>query len=274
MKTLTSQIEEIWKNYNNLPAKSEKFKHAVKIVRVVIGMVNSGEQRVSTRIKQGKWKTYHWVKKAIFLSFLLNKSNIIASSYIHYYDKIPPKFNLSWDEDEFEKENLRIVPTAYIREGSYIGKNTIIMPCFINIGAYIDNNTMIDAQVTIGSCAQIGKDCHISSGVTIGGVLEPVQSNPVIIEDNCFIGAGCNITEGVIIEEGSIIAMGVNIGASTKIINQKTGEVLYGRVPAYSVVIPGSIKSNGNNMHYACAVIIKKTDSNTRKKVDINELLR
>lgn len=274
MKTVISQIEEIWENHKNWSVKSEKFKYGVKIIRIVIGMLDSGEQRISTQISQGKWETCKWIKKAVLLSFVLHRSNIIASSYMHYYDKIPPKFHLSWDEDAFTKENLRIVPTAYIRKGAYIGKNTIIMPCFINIGAYIGDNTMVDAQVNIGSCAQICKDCHISSGVTIGGVLEPIQAHPVIIEDNCFIGAGCNIVEGAIIEEGSVIGMGVNIGASTKIVDQKTGEISYGRVPAYSVVIPGSIKSKDANIYHTCAVIIKKIDQTTRKKVSINELLR
>ena len=276
MKRYVEQINEIWNNKDAIVANkdSEKFKSARKIVRIVIDELDKGRERVCEKKSNG-WQINEWAKKAILLSFMMHSCDQYNVGPYQFFDKIPPKFNNDWEEEHFVREKLRIVPGGYVRKGSYIGKNTILMPCFVNIGAYIDDNSMIDTWATIGSCAQIGKNCHISGGVGIGGVLEPIQANPVIIEDNCFIGARSEIAEGVIVEEGSVISRGVYIGASTKIVDRETGEITYGRVPKYSVVVPGSIPSgNGSNVSLYCAVIVKKVDEKTRSKTSLNELLR
>ncbi|MDX1917139.1 MAG: 2,3,4,5-tetrahydropyridine-2,6-dicarboxylate N-succinyltransferase [Rickettsiaceae bacterium] len=276
MKKYISQINDIWQEKEEIKKSpnSEKFISAKKIVTVVIEELDKGKERVCYK-ENNTWIVNEWAKKAILLAFYFFSSENYNLGVTQAYDKIRPKFGDSWDERIFAKENMRIVPSAYVRKGVYIGKNTIIMPSFINIGAYVDDNTLIDTWATIGSCAQIGKNCHISGGVGIGGVLEPVQANPVIIEDNCFIGARSEIAEGVIIEEGAVISMGVYLGASTKIIHRYTGEIIYGRVPSNSVVVPGTMPgASPSHPSLYCAVIVKQVDSNTRRKTSINELLR
>lgn len=276
MKKYISQIEEIWDKRENLLAdkNSEDFKSARKIVRVIIDELDKGKERVCFK-QEENWVVNQWAKKAILLSFLMHENEQFSAGPFQWFDKIRPKFNEDWEEQDFIKEKLRLVPGSYIRKGAYIGKNTVIMPSFINLGAYIDDNSLIDTWATIGSCAQIGKNCHISGGVGIGGVLEPLQANPVIIEDNCFIGARSEIAEGVIVKEGAVISMGVFIGASTKIVYRDTGEIIYGHVPAYSVVVPGTLPNQDpTKPSLYCAVIIKKVDEKTRAKTSINEILR
>ena len=249
-------------------------------VNEVIDQLDSGKLKICYKNEE-KYHVNQWVKKAILLSFRLNdnfmsKQKNICGDSISFYDKVSLKF-ANWNEDDFKKSGFRALPGSVVRRGSYIGKNVVLMPSFINIGAYVDDSTMVDTWSTIGSCAQIGKNCHISGGVGIGGVLEPLQSNPVIIEDDCFIGARSEIAEGVIVEKGSVISMGVYIGASTKIIDRSTGEIIIGRVPAYSVVVSGSMiseNSKDKNLSLYCAVIVKKVDEKTRSKTSINELLR
>lgn len=276
MKKYISQVEEIWEKRSTLLANrnSEEFKSARKIVRIIIDELDKGKERVCYK-QNNEWLVNEWAKKTILLSFMFHESEQYSAGPFQWFDKIPPKFNENWEEEHFLKERLRIVPGSYVRKGAYIGKNTIIMPSFINIGAYIDDNSLIDTWSTIGSCAQIGKNCHISGGVGIGGVLEPLQAKPVIIEDDCFIGARSEIAEGVIIEQGSVISMGVYIGASTKIIERDTGVIHYGKVPAYSVVVPGTLpNTDANKPSLYCAVIVKKVDEKTRSKTAINEILR
>ena len=276
MKKYINQIEEIWNNRESLLSEkmSENFKDARKIISVVIDDLDKGKQRVCYK-NEGEWKVNEWSKKAILLNFLMYDSEQYSAGPFQWFDKIRPKFNESWEEEHFIKEKLRLVPGSYVRKGAYVGKNTVIMPSFINIGAYIDDNSMVDTWSTIGSCAQIGKNCHISGGVGIGGVLEPIQAKPVIIEDNCFIGARSEIAEGVIVKEGSVISMGVYIGASTKIVDRETGEIIYGQIPPYSVVVPGTLPgSDITKPALYCAVIIKKVDERTRAKTSINEILR
>lgn len=242
-------------------------------VITIIGMLDKGALRVCNK-ENDVWQVNQWVKKAILLSFRLNDNTLITSGAHHYFDKVPLKFS-NWSEKEFKYAGFRVLPGAVVRSGSYIGKNAVLLPSFINIGAYVGEGTMVDTWATVGSCAQIGKNCHISGGAGIGGVLEPLQANPVIIEDNCFIGARSEIAEGVIVEEGSVISMGVYIGASTKIIDRTTGEICYGKVPAYSVVVPGNIQDKNNpNLSLYAAIIVKRVDEKTRSKTSINELLR
>ena len=246
-------------------------------VRRVISALDCGELRVVSK-ESGHWVVQAWLKKAVLLSFRLNPLSIHEGPDMAWYDKIPMKTQ-NWDEESFQEAGFRSVPGSWVRHGAYVARDVVLMPSFVNIGAYIGAGTMIDSWVTIGSCAQIGAHCHISSNVCIAGVLEPVQANPVIIEDNCFIGAGSNIAEGVIVEQGAVIAMGVFLGASTKIVDRETGEVTTGRVPAYSVVVPGSLpgepRSDGKpTPSLACAVIVKRVDAGTRAKTSINELLR
>ena len=249
-------------------------------VNEAINLLDSGKARVCSKIDD-KWHVNQWLKKAILLSFRLNdnflsKQQNINGDAISFFDKVSLKFN-NWQESDFRQAGFRALPGSVVRRGSYIAKNVVLMPSFVNLGAYVDESTMVDTWSTIGSCAQIGKNCHISGGVGIGGVLEPLQANPVIIEDDCFIGARSEIAEGVIVEKGAVISMGVYIGASTKIIDRASGEIYYGRVPAYSVVVPGNISStsiNDKNLSLYCAVIVKKVDEKTRSKTSINELLR
>ncbi len=237
-----------------------------------IAGLNCGELRVAEKINNS-WHVNTWLKKAVLLYFRLNSNKKIDAAYTHFYDKVPLKYARS-DEDELQRSQVRIVPAALARYGSYQAANVIMMPSYINIGAYVDNGTMIDTWATVGSCAQIGKNVHLSGGVGIGGVLEPLQATPTIIEDNCFIGARSEIVEGVIVEKGSVISMGVYIGQSTRIYDRETGEIIYGRVPARSVVVPGNLPSRNGSYSLYCAVIVKRVDQKTLDKVGINELLR
>jgi 2,3,4,5-tetrahydropyridine-2-carboxylate N-succinyltransferase len=237
----------------------------------VIERLDSGALRVAEK-RDGAWVVHQWVKKSVLLSFRLNdNAPMAAGGYAQFYDKVPTKF-AGWTAQDFERAGVRVVPPAVARRGSYIARNAVLMPSFVNIGAYVDEGTMVDTWATVGSCAQIGKNVHLSGGVGIGGVLEPLQANPTIIEDNCFIGARSEVVEGVIVEENSVLGMGVFIGQSTKIFNRETGEIAYGRVPAGSVVVAGSLPSRDCNLY--CAVIVKQVDARTRSKTSINELLR
>ncbi len=275
-------IEQAFSNISQVNSSTQgEIREAVNEVSKLL---DSGQLRICEQvIKDGAqcWQVNQWLKKAVLLSFRLNdnflsKQKSELGNSLSFYDKVALKFN-DWNEDRFRQAGFRSLPGAIVRYSAFIAKNVVLMPSFVNVGAYVDEGSMIDSWATVGSCAQIGKNCHISGGVGIGGVLEPLQANPVIIEDNCFIGARSEIAEGVIVEKGSVISMGVYIGASTKIIDRSTGEVFYGRVPAYSVVVPGSISnesSNVKNLSLYCAVIVKKVDEKTRSKTSINDLLR
>ena len=241
-------------------------------VASVTEQLDSGKLRVAEKIC-GQWVVHQWVKKAVLLSFRLSENAPMQGGFAQFYDKVPNKF-ATWDAAAFARSGVRVVPPAVARRGSFVAKNVVMMPSFVNIGAYVDEGTMVDTWVTVGSCAQIGKHVHLSGGVGIGGVLEPLQANPTIIEDNCFIGARSEIVEGVIVEENSVISMGVYISQSTKIYDRATGEVSYGRVPAGSVVVAGNLPSADGKYSLYCAVIVKKVDAGTRAKTAINELLR
>ena len=241
-----------------------------------LNQLDSGIIRVCEKINN-KWIVNQWIKKAILLSFRLNDNDIVKASHATWFDKVESK-TANWTRDDHLKAGFRYVPDAVVRKSAFIAKGVILMPSFVNLGAYVDEGTMIDTWATVGSCAQIGKNCHISGGAGIGGVLEPLQANPVIIEDNCFVGARSEVAEGVIIGEGAVLSMGVFIGASTKIVDRETGEIYMGKVPPYSVVVPGSLPSKKNNESLNpslyCAVIVKKVDEKTRSKTSINDLLR
>lgn len=274
MTNLQQIIENAFDNRDQINSSTKG--EVRESVQELLNQLDQGKIRICQK-ENGVWQVNQWLKKAILLSFRLNDNSLITSgndNCSNYFDKVPLKFS-SWNEDDFKKAGFRAVPGAVVRHSAFIGKNVVLMPSFVNIGAYVDEGTMVDTWATIGSCAQIGKNCHISGGTGIGGVLEPLQANPVIIEDNCFIGARSEIAEGVVVETGSVISMGVFIGASTKIIDRATGEIFYGKVPAYSVVVPGSIpgKNAGDPSLYA-AVIVKRVDEKTRSKTGINELLR
>jgi len=241
-------------------------------VEEAINLLDTGKARVAEQKSMGDWQVNEWLKKAVLLSFRLEE-NIPIAGYTQYYDKVPSKFANTTSE-EFQAAGVRVVPPATARRGSYIASNTVLMPSYVNIGAYVDSGTMIDTWATVGSCAQIGKNVHLSGGVGIGGVLEPLQANPTIIEDNCFIGARSEVVEGVIVEEGAVISMGVYIGQSTKIFNRETGEITFGRIPAGSVVVSGNLPSKDGSYSLYCAVIVKQVDAKTRSKVGINKLLR
>ena len=240
-----------------------------------LNKLDSGSLRVCEKINN-EWQVNQWIKKAILLSFRLNDNEIIKASHATWFDKVESK-TANWTKDDHLKAGFRYVPDAVVRKSAFIAKGVVLMPSFVNLGAYVDEGTMIDTWATVGSCAQIGKNCHISGGAGIGGVLEPLQANPVIIEDNCFIGARSEVAEGVIVGEGAVLSMGVFIGASTKIVDRSTGEIHMGKVPAYSVVVPGTLpgKKEGNiNPSLYCAVIVKRVDEKTRSKTSINDLLR
>ncbi|KAA3666715.1 2,3,4,5-tetrahydropyridine-2,6-dicarboxylate N-succinyltransferase [Pectobacterium carotovorum] len=241
-------------------------------VTQAINLLDSGALRVAEKI-DGQWVTHQWLKKAVLLSFRINDNQLIEGGETRFFDKVPMKF-ADYDEARFQREGVRVAPPASVRRGAYIARNTVLMPSYVNIGAYVDEGTMVDTWVTVGSCAQIGKNVHLSGGVGIGGVLEPLQANPTIIEDNCFIGARSEVVEGVVIEEGSVISMGVFISQSTRIYDRETGEIHYGRVPAGSVVVSGNLPSKDGSHSLYCAIIVKKVDAKTRAKVGINELLR
>ncbi len=271
MQDLQLLIDAAWENRANLtPASASAEVRAA--VEQVIAALDRGELRVAEKVDRS-WRTNQWVKKAVLLSFRLEDNRVMAGASTQYYDKVPTKF-ARYSAEDFAAGGFRVVPPATARRGAYIARNVVLMPSYVNIGAYVDEGTMVDTWATVGSCAQIGKGVHLSGGVGIGGVLEPLQANPTIIEDHCFIGARSEIVEGVIVEENSVVSMGVYIGASTRIYNRATGETLYGRIPAGSVVVPGSLPAADGKYALYCAVIVKQVDAKTRAKTSINELLR
>ena len=271
MSTLQHTIEQAFENRAEYtPAAAPADVKAA--VNEVIAQLNSGVLRCAEK-QDGVWVVNEWVKKAVLLSFRLNDNVVLNDGVSQYFDKVPTRFD-GYSDADFRDGGFRVVPGAVARTGSFIGKNVVLMPSYVNIGAYVDEGTMVDTWATVGSCAQIGKNVHLSGGVGIGGVLEPLQASPTIIEDNCFIGARSEIVEGVIVGEGSVISMGVYIGQSTKILDRETGEVTYGYIPAGSVVVSGSIPSQDGSHSLYCAVIVKKVDAKTRSKTSVNELLR
>lgn len=273
MKNYVTIIENYWQNRDALPQDQKLLNDAKIDIARVLESLDKGEITVASK-DSGVWEVNQWVKKAILLSFKITDSKVYQSGVSTWYDKIEQKFHNSTGE-EMKQFSTRLVPGSYIRKGAYVGRNTVIMPSFINIGAYVGDGTLVDTWATIGSCAYVGRNCHISGGVGIGGVLEPIQANPVIIEDGCFIGARSEIAEGVLVEQGAVISMGVFLGASTKIVDRNTGAISYGKVPAYSVVVPGFLPAKEEGMPgLACAVIVKRVDQKTREKTSINELLR
>ena len=272
---MTQQLQQIielaWEGRASLTAvNSHEIREAVAHV---IADLDMGRLRVATRDGVGQWTTHQWIKKAVLLSFRLTDNNVMRAGDLSFYDKVPTKF-ADLTPDEMKATGVRVVPPAVARRGSFVAKNVVLMPSYVNIGAYVDEGTMVDTWATVGSCAQIGKNVHLSGGVGIGGVLEPMQAGPTIIEDNCFIGARSEVVEGVIIEENSVISMGVYIGQSTKIYDRATGTVTYGRVPAGSVVVSGNLPSTDGKYSLYCAVIVKRVDAQTRAKTSLNELLR
>src|SRR5450830_1092205 len=273
---MTQQLQNIidcaWEDRANISVKSAP-KEVADAVEHVISQLNSGMLRVATREAVGQWTTHQWIKKAVLLSFRLTDNQVMKAGDLGFYDKVPTKF-AHLDEEAMKASGVRVVPPAVARRGSFVGKGVILMPSYVNIGAYVDEGTMVDTWATVGSCAQIGKHVHLSGGVGIGGVLEPMQANPTIIEDNCFIGARSEIVEGVIVEENSVISMGVYIGQSTKIYDRATGEVTYGRVPAGSVVVSGNLPSEDGKYSLYAAIIVKRVDAQTRAKTSLNDLLR
>jgi len=274
---MTSQFETLinaaWEDRASLsPDTKGETRDAIE---AAIMALDSGEMRVASKSGNGDWVVHQWLKKAVLLGFRIHPNQIMSGGPAdgNFYDKVPSKFE-GWTEADFQKAAFRVVPPATVRRGSYIAPNAVLMPSYVNIGANVGAGTMVDTWATVGSCAQIGKDVHLSGGVGIGGVLEPLQANPTIIEDNCFIGARSEVVEGVIIREGAVLAMGVFISQSTKILNRATGEISYGEVPAYSVVVPGTLPSKDGSHSLACAVIVKTVDAKTRSKTGVNELLR
>jgi 2,3,4,5-tetrahydropyridine-2-carboxylate N-succinyltransferase len=241
-------------------------------VETVLGLLDSGELRVAQKLTGG-WRVHEWLKKAVLLSFRIADNCAVRAGALNFYDKVPLKYD-GWDAAQFGAAGVRVVPPATVRRGAFIAPNVVLMPSYVNIGAYVDSGTMVDTWATVGSCAQIGKNVHLSGGVGIGGVLEPLQSAPTIIEDNCFIGARSEIVEGVIVESGAVISMGVFIGQSTRIYDRERDETLYGRVPAGAVVVPGTLPAKNGKYGLACAVIVKRVDAQTRAKTSLNELLR
>jgi 2,3,4,5-tetrahydropyridine-2,6-dicarboxylate N-succinyltransferase len=273
---MSQQIQKIidtaWDDRANVSAKSTP-KEVSEAVEYVISQLNSGHLRVATRDGVGQWTTHQWIKKAVMLSFRLNDNAIMRAGDLGFYDKVPTKF-AHLDEAAMKATGVRVVPPAVARRGSYVAKGAILMPSYVNIGAYVDEGTMVDTWAAVGSCAQIGKNVHLSGGVGIGGVLEPMQAGPTIIEDNCFIGARSEVVEGVIVEENSVLSMGVYIGQSTPIYNRATDTVSYGRVPSGSVVISGTLPKNDGKYSMYAVIIVKTVDAQTRSKTSLNDLLR
>jgi len=278
---LKNKIEDLWENQENENFTNKSTKN---MIFEVLNLLDTGEERIAQKDKDN-WKINGWLKKAILLSFKVRDSSMFSSGISNsrggqysWYDKVDLKTS-GWVEDEWTKRGFRSVPGAIVRYSAHIAESVVLMPSFVNLGAYVDSGTMIDTWATVGSCAQIGKNVHLSGGAGIGGVLEPIQANPVIIEDNCFIGARSEVAEGVIVREGSVLSMGVYIGASTKIVNRETGEIIFGEVPPYSVVVPGSLpgkktQTGEDGPALYCAVIVKQVDEKTRSKTSINDLLR
>ncbi|NNE57334.1 MAG: 2,3,4,5-tetrahydropyridine-2,6-dicarboxylate N-succinyltransferase [Hellea sp.] len=270
---LSKMIDAAWDDRASLSPETKGEKRDA--IEASIMALDSGELRVASKAGNGDWEVHQWLKKAVLMGFRIHANKIMTGGAAggNWWDKVPSKFE-GWGEEEFSSAGFRAVPTSGVRRGAYIAPNAVLMPSYVNIGAYVDEGTMVDTWTTVGSCAQIGKNCHLSGGVGIGGVLEPLQANPVIIEDNCFIGARSEVAEGVIVREGAVLAMGVFLSQSTKIYNRATGEFTFGEVPAYSVVVPGSLPSKDGSHSLACAVIVKTVDAKTRSKTGVNELLR
>jgi 2,3,4,5-tetrahydropyridine-2,6-dicarboxylate N-succinyltransferase len=241
-------------------------------VEAAVGLLDAGTLRVAEKL-EGAWRVHEWLKKAVLLSFRIAPNVPMGAGELGYYDKVPLKYS-AWTDGQFAAAGVRVVPPATVRRGAFVAPNVVLMPSYVNIGAYVDSGTMVDTWATVGSCAQIGKNVHLSGGVGIGGVLEPLQASPTIIEDDCFIGARSEVVEGVIVESGAVLSMGVFIGQSTRIYDRESGEILYGRVPAGAVVVPGSLPSSDGKYSLGCAVIVKRVDAQTRAKTSINELLR
>ncbi|MFZ2030904.1 MAG: 2,3,4,5-tetrahydropyridine-2,6-dicarboxylate N-succinyltransferase [Vitreimonas sp.] len=279
---IVAVIEAAWERRDTLTPQTQGADR--EAVEAALELLDSGKARVASRSGNGEWTTQQWLKKAVLLSFRLSANRMYAaetpgyllgqSTYFgHAWDKVPQK-TAGWVKPQFEAAGFRMVPGAVVRHGAYVAKNVVLMPSFVNIGAYVDEGTMVDTWATVGSCAQIGKNVHISGGAGIGGVLEPLQANPTIIEDDCFIGARSEVAEGVIVRQGAVLAMGTFISQSTKIIDRATGEVMRGEVPAYSVIVPGSLPDPKGGPSLACVVIVKRVDAQTRSKTSVNELLR
>jgi len=271
MESAQQIIDQAWEDRAGLnPATAgTALKRAVE--QAIEGL-DAGRLRVAEK-RDGRWLTHQWLKKAVLLSFRLEDNRVIEGGETRYFDKVQAKYG-AYDAAAFAASGVRVVPPATVRRGAFIARNVVLMPSYVNIGAYVDEGTMVDTWATVGSCAQIGRNVHLSGGVGIGGVLEPIQANPVVIEDNCFIGARSEVVEGVIVEENSVLSMGVYLGQSTKIYDRESGEVLYGRVPAGSVVVPGTMPSGDRGCALYCAVIVKRVDAKTRAKTSLNELLR
>ncbi len=272
-EALARVIDAAWEARDTLStATTGEVRDAVE---AAISLLDSGEARVATKEASGVWTVHQWLKKSVLLSFRLNANGAISGTPGggNWWDKVPSKFE-GWGEKEFQEAGFRAVPPCAVRRGAYIAKNAILMPSYVNIGAHVGEGTMIDTWASVGSCAQVGANCHISAGTGIGGVLEPLQANPTIIEDNCFIGARSEVVEGVVVGEGSVLAMGVFITQSTKIVNRQTGEIIYGKVPPYSVIVPGTLPDPKGGPSLACAVIVKTVDAQTRSKTGVNDLLR
>ncbi|MDX8396379.1 MAG: 2,3,4,5-tetrahydropyridine-2,6-dicarboxylate N-succinyltransferase [Mariprofundaceae bacterium] len=272
MNHLQQVIEKAW------DTRSDWDMHTIdaetrEAIEHAINLLDEGGVRVAEKDESGTWVTREWLKKAVLLFFKLHDNQIIHGGDTNYFDKVPTKFS-NWGENEFRKAGIRVVPPATVRKGSFIAPKVVLMPSYVNIGAYVDEGTMVDTWATVGSCAQIGKNVHLSGGVGIGGVLEPLQATPTIIEDNCFIGARSEVVEGVIVREGAVLSMGVYIGQSTRIYNRATDEITYGEVPPYSVVVSGSMPGASGGPNLYCAVIVKQVDEKTRSKTGITELLR
>lgn len=271
MNSLQIIIEQAFEDRQNL-SPSNATPELIAAIDEVFSCLDNGQYRVAEKIND-EWIVHQWLKKAVLLSFKLRPNQIIDAGFCQFYDKVPLKYT-GYSEEQMQQAGVRIVPHAMVRRGAYIAKNSILMPSYVNVGAYIDEGVMVDTWATVGSCAQIGKNVHLSGGAGIGGVLEPLQANPTIIEDNCFIGARSEVVEGVIVEKNSVISMGVFLGQSTKIYNRLTGTISYGRIPAGSVVVAGNLPSDDGSHSLYCAVIVKQVDEKTRAKVSINELLR
>ena len=267
----TSIIEDLWERRTELSAATATSEQ-LRAIEHVINELDQGKLRVAEKIN-GEWVTHQWIKKAVLLYFRTHDNKVMSGGDTRYYDKVPTKFD-DYNEHDFQHGGFRVVPNAIVRKGSFISKGVVLMPSYVNIGAYVGEGSMVDTWATVGSCAQIGKNVHLSGGVGIGGVLEPLQANPTIIGDNCFVGARSEVVEGVIVEDNCVISMGVYIGQSTKIYDRATGEVTYGRIPAGSVVVSGNLPSADGKYSLYCAVIVKRVDAQTRAKTSINDLLR
>ncbi len=272
METLKNIIDIAFEQVHEI-TPNQVDKQLKDTVWEVIELLDTGKVRVAEPLLEGGWKIHAWLKKAILLFFRITQNSVIEGAFTQFFDKVPLKYE-GWSQEHFNTQDARVVPPACVRKGAFIAPHAILMPSYINIGAYVGSGSMVDTWATVGSCAQIGENVHLSGGVGIGGVLEPLQANPTIIEDDCFIGARSEIVEGVIVEKGAVISMGVYIGQSTRIYDRTTGETFYGRVPKGSVVVPGSLPSKTGECHLYAAIIVKRVDESTRKKVSINDILR